>query len=397
MNNRTKIFPTLYGKEKNGKTKVWDICVENKGECSEVRYAYGYIDGKKVECVQIVENGKNIGRKNETTHYTQALMDAEAKWKGKKEKEGYNETAFESCATPKTKTECLFPMLAQEYKKYIKKVKFPCYIQPKLDGYRMIYNGATKKVTSRTGKEFVTIYKTELYKELLKFEVNLDGELYTHDPDFLFEDYGVLRKVKALTEKESAKLDLINYHVYDIIDPKASFDGRKETLMELFEKHGPLQKLTLVDTHQVGTEAEINKYHNTFINSGYEGSMVRNKDGMYVMKYRSYDLLKKKDFDDHEYKIVDYTSEKDVSKNGKEPSDGLIVWICEIGNGKEASRFSVRPKGNEEERRWLMHNAKDFIGKKLWTKHFGLTENGIPRFPTTARDTYKDYIRNAVD
>jgi hypothetical protein len=111
---------------------------------------------------------------------------------------------------------------------------------------------------------------------------------------------------------------------------------------------------------------------------------------VYKCKYRSYDLLKKKDFDDDEFEIVDTTYESD-----SKTLDRLIVWVCKTVSGEI---FNIRPKGNEVERKMLYKNdPKKYIGSKLWVKYFGLTENGIPRFPSTKTDSYTSYIRNVVE
>ena len=100
---------------------------------------------------------------------------------------------------------------------------------------------------------------------------------------------------------------------------------------------------------------------------------------MYKTKYRSYDLLKYKKFDDDEFEIVDYTREADVLNKG----DNVIVWICQTKDGKP---FNVPSKGTREERNNLFNNGKKYIGKTLSVQYFGLTSEGIPRFPKSLRD-----------
>ena len=36
-----------------------------------------------------INNGKNIGKKNQTSHFEQAISEAESKWKTKQEKENF--------------------------------------------------------------------------------------------------------------------------------------------------------------------------------------------------------------------------------------------------------------------------------------------------------------------
>lgn len=382
----SKVFDTLYGIDKNNKIKEWNIKVENKGDFSLVTMSYGYMGGRKTECVSTVHFGKNRGKKNETTHYQQSILDAQSKWTKKRDTDGYTTNQVEL----KNKVQSskpnignvLLPMLAQEYKKHQKKVVFPCYVQPKLDGYRMIFNSSN--VTTRTGKEYTVFKHTQLYKRLYdaKLDVCLDGELYVHNPDFTFERYGVLRKQKNLTEQDIATLNQIQYHVYDIVDSTLPYNERLAKLRSLPHIEG----LCIVESTECKSKDEIDELHQKYVQDGYEGSIVRNKTGKYTCKYRSFDLLKYKDFDDGEYKIVDYTFEKDTSGNDQ----NLIVWVCEVaGTGQ---RFNVQSKGTKEERKVLYNEASNYIGKNLWVQHFGFTAEGIPRFPKTARSG-KEAIR----
>ena len=115
-----------------------------------------------------------------------------------------------------------------------------------------------------------------------------------------------------------------------------------------------------------------------FMKEGHEGTILRNIDAPYEIKKRSKNLQKYKDFQDEEFKIIDFTEGKGVEK-------GLILWICET---KEGNTFTVRPKGTHEERRTLYKNGKKYIGKKLTVIFQEYTKDGIPRFPVgkTIRD-----------
>lgn len=394
-NKNTITFPTLYGVDKKNKVKQWNIKVtEDTDGVGIIEYEYGYVDGKKTKCNLRVETGKNVGKKNETSPFEQAKLDAESRWKKKRDNEGYTPnmvgTKHQINDTKDIQDTILFPMLAQDYSKHKSKVIFPCYIQPKLDGYRMIFNPRTHATTSRIGKSYSVLEGTSLLDDLLALNTThvLDGELYVHDESFVFEQYGVLRK-KKLTEEDKKVLNKIQYHIYDVMDETLTYEERKAILTELCKKNKS-SKIVFVDTYTCHTEQDIQSYHELFINNGYEGSMLRNYGAKYKKKYRSYDLLKKKDFKDSEYKIVSYLSEKDTSGQDKP----LVVWVCETENGEQ---FSVRPKGVESERRWLYEHASEFIGKTLWVKYFELTDNNVPRFPTTARDTYKTYIRDTIE
>lgn len=402
-----KNFETLYGYDSKNKQKQWCIMVEKHKDYSIMKYSYGYVDGKQTECSNIISKGKNIGKINETTHFEQAILEAKSKWT-KKRDEGYNtkenkgdfddikqitnsfnEIKIEN--TNEIKEQIVFPMLAHDYHKYKNKLKFPVYIQPKLDGYRLIFNSKDGSCNSRQGKEFTVIKQTELYKELNKISqhIILDGELYIHGG--VFEKLGILRK-KTLNNEDKEYLNKIEYHVYDIVIENTNFETRLNMLKNLIKDYN-FTKIKLVDTYEIKDETELKEYHKKFVQNNYEGSILRNKFGMYRKKIRSMDLLKYKDFEDDEFEIVDYTYEIDTS----DKNDNLIVWICKT---KQGDQFNVRPGGTKEERQMLYKNCKDnfiYKKKKLHVKYFELTDKGVPRFPTTKTTSVETYIREIVE
>lgn len=401
-------FDVLYGKSKDSKIKSWKISVERYEDYSEIVTLYGY--NRKIETRRRINTGKNLNKSNATTHFQQAMLEANSKWTKKQNIENYStslkqeeekEEQVISLENLNIKDTISFPMLAQDYSKHKKKVVFPCFIQPKLDGYRMIYNTTTKSITTRQGKEFSIVKQTDsLYKELCSLPEGfiLDGELYVHNsPEMTdkvsFETLGVLRKTKNLTKEDTTNLNKIQYHVYDIIDTKLRYNNRKTQLSNLLDNKN-FTMIKNVLTIEVHSEEEIKDYHNQFVNTdGYEGTMIRSFMGMYKEKYRSFDLLKFKDFNDDEFEIVDYTFEKDTSGADK----NLIVWVIKI---KDDVICKVRPKGTKEQRQKLyeecVENFSKFQGRKLWTKFFEYTSDGNLRFPTTKTNDVSSYIRDEV-
>lgn len=384
----TKTFDPLYGVSKDGKIKNWEIYVERYDDYSEIVTLHGYEN--KIETRVRVNKGKNIGKSNETTHFEQATLEAQSKWKKKHDVEKYTTTAQTSTSSVGVR----LPMLAQDYSKHKNKLKFPCFIQPKLDGYRMIYDTTTNTITTRQGKSFTIVKETKLlYEELCRLPKGyiLDGELYVHSDDISFETLGVLRKTKKLSEDDRIKLNKIEYHVYDMIDTNMSFEKRIETVQRILDSQ--YKMIRIVPTLKVESEKEIVDLHQEFVKDGYEGSMLRNGLSRYLEKNRSYDLLKFKDFMDEEFEIVGYTFEKDTSGEDK----NCVVWIVKVKDGVECK---VRPMGAKEQRQELYEECeKDFgrfKGRKLWTKFFEYTSDGSLRFPTTKTGDVNTYIRDEI-
>jgi ATP-dependent DNA ligase/SAM-dependent methyltransferase len=361
-----KEFPILYKNERKWKIKVYDNIIETE---------YGQ---NKMTKTQTIIKGKNIGKRNETSDNEQALKEAQQKWLNKI-KEGYKELKKQnemSCDKTQDKVEMQQAgvMLAKIFEE--KRINFPCYVQPKLDGYRMYWSD--NKMYSRTGKEFTSLENTELHNELKKINIELDGELYVHG--MLFEDYGVLRKQKNINIKDKEKLNNMEYHVYDIRDNTKTFKQRNEILKTLTEKYN---KIKIVKTFECNNIEEIYKYHQEFIEMNYEGTIVRN-DKQYEFK-RTNNLMKLKDFDDEEFEIVNYGYEK-KEKDG----DKLVMWQCITKDGKT---FNVRQAGDEETRVKYYKEGDKYIGRKLCVKFFGYTNDGLPRFPVTkSKDSIRDEI-----
>ena len=391
-------FETLYGISKDNKTKTWFIKVEKYLNFSEIVTLYGF--NRMIETRRQINKGKNIGKKNQTTHFDQAISEAKSKWTKKRDTEQfYTESdkilkSMENIYLNKLEKQTNpLPMLAHDFKKQKNKVIYPCMVQSKLDGFRCIYNTITGQISTRMGKEYNIVKESgKLYEELTSLPKGLilDGELYTNKLNF--ETLGVLRKTKKLTEEELVNLQKIEYHIYDIINTTVTFEQRNKNIQEL--NLSSFEKLIYVDTFLVKNEEEIKQYHTKFLEGGFEGLMVRNKDSLYKIKQRSSDLLKYKDFQDAEFKITNYTLEKNTGKT----DENLVVWVVEVSKDKFCK---IRPQGSSQERQELykkcVENFDEFKGRPLWVKYFERTADNSLRFPSTMRNTYTEYIRDEIN
>ena len=132
-------------------------------------------------------------------------------------------------------------------------------------------------------------------------------------------------------------------------------------------------------TEECQSDEEIKTFHKKYIKLGYEGVIIRNKNGLYKEKNRSNDLLKYKEFVDDEFEIVDY-------KCGTGQDANAVIWICKT---KDEKIFNARPEGTLEERRKFYRYGKQYIGKLLTVRYQNLSKDGIPRFPVGV--TIRDY------
>lgn len=378
-----KKFPRLYGETSTGKKKYWEICVKKdiEEEWYNIITEYGMLGtNKPAIAIKTITDGKNIGKINETSSYEQAVFEAESKWK-KKKSEGMDEmdnidisklninsesnNKVKVCGNNKVETRKIFPMLALNFTQRNHDIIFPCYVQAKLDGVRCVVQKG--KMTSRQAKEF--IHMEHIKEELKDCPYILDGELYSDTLTFQ-EATGLIRKTK-MTETDKEKSKEINFVVYDVIINK-DYSERLKILTNYFENNN-FKYVKLLNTENCENKEEVKQFHKKYIEQGYEGVIIRNKKGEYQESYRSKNLQKYKEFTDDEYKIIGFTDGTGIEK-------GLIIWTCETKSG---SQFQVRPKGTHNERRELYNKGNIFIGKYLTVVYQELTDDGIPRFPTT--------------
>lgn len=350
---------TLYNLDSKGNRRMWQIKVEDLGQCSKITNTYGILDKKLITNEKKILKGKNSGRKNQTSHYEQALVEANTKI-NKKMDEGY------SSDIEKT-SDNILPMLCLDYFKFEKHLEDTFYLQPKLDGIRAVFHKGS--LYTRKGKKLKVV--EQLFQEDFRHfkDFSLDGELYSYNVDFQ-RLTGLLRTEKVSPEDLEEIKENVFYVVYDTIIEGSSFKERFEVLQEKFQS-SQLKFLKLVENFET-SKKEIDYYYKTLVEEQkYEGLIIRNPSSFYEKNKRSKGLLKYKKFIDSEYNIVDY-------KSGEGIEDGLIVFVCKTEEGK---MFSVRPKGTHQQRKQDFLEGEKFLGKKLTVKYFELTNDGIPRFP----------------
>ena len=391
-----KEYPLIFGKDKSGKTRVWKATVFSftTSDAAISVIQHGIYDGKlQVDSRQYTE-GKNIGKKNETTPLQQCVAEVEKKRKDKMEKEGYSEdfpgrestTSDSSTVSSQQVGRKIFPMLANKYEPSSASRKrggivFPCFVQPKLDGLRCVVylqNGTTT-YQSRTGGIFTVLQHLDVSIQQILSQnptLVLDGELYTRQ--IPFEELAGIIKKKTLTESDKQKIKCVQYHVYDLVIPNVPFRERISILQQTISLSSTF--VTPVLTYLANGLADFKEKFSEYVAQGYEGIMLRNTEGLYQENYRSNDLMKYKEFFESEYPIVDF-------KEAVGRDAGTVIWECETPEGR---RFSVRPRGTQEARREWFSKGASLVGKQLTVIYQELSEMGVPRFPVgkAIRDGY---------
>ena len=257
----------------------------------------------------------------------------------------------------------------------------PVFLQPKLDGVRCLiqYEQVTPLQTgpvaySRTGKEWKNI--DHILADLVPFfqkhpNVVLDGELYNHDLKDDFEKIiSLVRKTKPTDEDRVESAEMVQFHCYDIIDEKLSYDHRNEFINQSLMLLG--DSIHIVDTNMLFREDDAKVYHRRNLDAGYEGSIVRTND---VYKCgRSWSLRKFKDFHDAEAYIIGY----EAGKGKREGTLGKFLMQDEDGN-----KFGCPPgKGfTYKDMKDMLDNIHEYMGQTATFTYFERTKAGSYRHP----------------
>jgi len=250
-------------------------------------------------------------------------------------------------------------MLAHKFTDHKGKVEFPVYVQPKLNGMRMLFNGESG--WSRGNKEVIP----EVIQHL-KFDTGgytLDGELMLPNNQLLQESMKAIKKYRPELSSQ------LIYHVYDVVLPDQHYDNRMEILDTIF-MDAP-KNVVRVKTVKANDESQVSHLHNLFTQDGFEGTMIRDPWANYEIGKRSYSLLKLKDFVDAEYRIVNVV-------DGDGSDVGLAIFELETDSGQ---RFNCRPEGSQENRADLFKNRRQLVGKYLTVRYQELSKDGVPIFP----------------
>jgi DNA ligase-1 len=354
-----KTLPTLYSRTSTGAVQTWTLEIDG----GRYRTTYGQTDGKKTTTEWYYSKPTNVGRSNERNEEAQAEFEAQAIWK-KRTEVGYHDNVKH--IDKPTHIEC---MLAHKYEDRKDELEWPIWTQPKLDGIRCL--ATINGLFSRAGKQFKST--PHVSKALEEFfadnpDVILDGELYC---DKLANDFNkitsLVKKSKPSAKDLEESEDAIQYHIYDVLDTEKTFPERSNWL----QNHVAVTNaIRLVMTAKVDTTVELDRLYEGFLAAGYEGQMVRT-NGLYEQK-RSKTLLKRKEFQDAEYKIIEVCE-------GTGNRTGMAGYA--VLENKDGSTFKSNIKGPHDFLTELFKHRSKLKGELATVQYFHLTPDGVPRFP----------------
>jgi len=357
-------FPTLFKKD-NDKIRLWRIYVKKiNDEKAEIYTEYGLTDGKITKPAPKIVS-KSIGIK---TAFDRAVVLAKTKWENHKIIQKYKENVEN---TNTNTTHVFQPMKPSNYEKSSHYIKFPAYLQPKLDGFRLFtyMEKNNLEMVSRQSKpiEHLQQIKKEI-EYILKKHPNyvFDGELIGQS--LTLHNLKSILSRKTLNKNDEKLLEKISYNIFDLIDMNninLTFHQRLIILKNLVKD---CKYVRMTPTYVVQNKKEINTYFTKFINEGHEGAIIRNFDGKYKMKSTSKDVQKIKLYFQDTFEIIDFDESSGDNK-------GTVIWVVKCLKNKNRT-FRVKPKGTREQKREWFNKGKSYIGKKLTVYFFEKDDDG---------------------
>jgi DNA ligase-1 len=371
---------TLYQKDSTDRIRSWQIEVVKHPNHSEIIINTGLLDGAKVKTVTQITEGKNIGKSNETDHYSQSVLEANSKVDSQLKK-GYVKDFNNIQNKDLLGSGIPAPMLAhkhhptgeQKSSKTLAQMGIlgkKIMVQPKLDGNRCIIkveNGVATMYT-RSGD----VMPVQLDNILTDVIVNawsapssfiLDGELFSDK--FSFNKLNGLIKRQTASKEDIEERKNIKYHLYDVM-----FDEGYEKRYDFIQNFAS-DNIEVIPSYEIiATDENIKKYLEQFLATGNEGLMIRRLDMPYDHK-RSWQLVKVKVFEDEEFELVGFEEDK------RKGFVGAFVMLNKDGN-----TFNAGASGqSEEDRTYMWNHPGEFVGKMATVCFFGRSEYNVPRFP----------------
>ena len=266
-------------------------------------------------------------------------------------------------------------MLCSQYEeKLVNKIKWPAYVQMKMDGMRfnaIVHNGAVE-FRSRNGKELNLLGNLE--KEFLALangvDCVFDGELMVmFDGDMQFADRqtgnGILNKANkgTISEKEAKMVhaslwDVIPYNDFVKGVCNVSYGQRWETVKQLVESQSSKDKrIWTVYTTEVDSIDAANEEFQRLLADGYEGIILKDRAGKWENK-RTKSQIKFKGELECDLKIVGIQA-------GTGKYEGMLgAILCESADG--VVKVSVGSGFNDAHRKTL---GDEIIGKIVAVKY----------------------------
>lgn len=256
-------------------------------------------------------------------------------------------------------------MLAEKPEK-IGKMKFPAWIEPKLDGMRAVnvFDGDEVMHLSRSGMPITTLDHTN--EELLDLVKNIPTMIDAEAMGSSFND--TMSSVKRKKSKEDSLaclyvFDMLPYDNFEAESSTLTYEARREVLEGLFGKK-QYKYLKLNPRRKVNSLEEAKAVFTEFFEQGYEGAIVKASDGVYEFD-RSLSWIKLKPLETGDFEITGF--EEGTGKNAGK----LGAFIVDF-NGVETK---VGGGFSDKQRKEFWDSRFEMIGTIIEVKYMEGTSN----------------------
>lgn len=258
----------------------------------------------------------------------------------------------------------------------------PHYASRKLDGLRINFKWNKEEdcvsTVSRGGGDYDPATPhirlcDELVIHLRNYpDLILDGELYVHG--------WPLQRISGAGRSKTWQEDCgsLEFHIYDMIDTKAHFTERLDSLMDLKMIFEDVPQIQVCEHVLVEGWSSVKKLHDKWVAEGYEGLVARLPNKPYKPDSKGADWKKLKEYQDSEFEITGISE-------GLRPEDMCFELRAE--NGKI---FKAKPTGTREVREEYLENWESYVGKMGTVKYLELSAGGVPHGNTVFKSVRED-------
>lgn len=339
---------TLYNRDNTGNIREWSI--ERDG--FDIVIKHGTMGGAMQEKREEVLEGRASRSVDEQIMLMMASRISRQRDKGYVNSlDKVGSKAVNTLGLPK-------PMLAQPLKK-VRNIRYDdAFLQYKYDGNRCMIKkaGHVAIAYSRNGKVIDTIDHiiSELAEHMNDGEI-FDGELYCHGHP--------LQTIVSWVKRKQENTLKIKYHIYDVVSDKPYKDrfARLESVCKGLS-------FEVVPTVRVEGDEAVQSFFRAARANKYEGAILRWGGAGYEDGKRSKSLIKIKEWEDDEFKVIDILPSK----------DGWARLVCVT---KDNITFNVTAPGSIEEKYYVYEFRNDFIGKTVRVEYAFMTNDGVPFHP----------------
>ena len=339
---------TLYKLSSNKAMMQWSIDSIN----DVIFITYGQVGGS-LQTQQETVKGGLAGRTLETQ--VQSRITSRV---NKQLDKGYRSTQAEASILSNHNALNLYkPMLAQRAKdsSIIDPREF--WVQYKYDGHRCLITkqDGEIKAYSRQGKWITSIH--HILEDLdIPEGCTIDGELYHHGTS--------LQTIASWVKREQANTALLKLICYDVVI-NLPYKERHNFLSHDIEHN---ENIIIAPTGKI--RDSINETFLRAHSAGYEGLILRRKEGCYEAGKRSHNLLKIKAVDqtagyEKEFQVVNIHASK----------DGWAILECTLPEG---GTFRTSAPGTMQRKTEILNSSEDYIGQTVTVEFPNYTDDGKP-------------------